>query len=192
MPFPLAKSGYYLQPSSAEQPQTAFQCHPDKACQNVLPDTLSRLSVGSQTGIIGAHCTADACADAVRIFEAIFKEVVPGCSPGYASENCAECGNTNTTKYFRQGKLCQPCPSNMLSPWTLLFLAFFVFVAILVFVSYFAGKVVTKAQALNQLTTPLIILVTFGQTLSVVVDIDLKWPSFLMEIFSWFSFLSLK
>ena len=80
----------------------------------------------------------------------------------------------------------------MLSPWTLLFLAFFVFVAILVFVSYFAGKVVTKAQALNQLTTPLIILVTFGQTLSVVVDIDLKWPSFLMEIFSWFSFLSLK
>ena len=53
-------------------------------------------------------------------------------------------------------------------------------------------QVVTKAQVLNQLTTPLIIFVTFGQTLSVVVDIDLKWPSFLLEIFSWFSFLTLK
>jgi hypothetical protein len=126
------------------------------------------------------------------MFEDIFREAAPGCSTGYAGDYCAECGNTNTTKYFRKGKLCQPCPSNVLSPWALLFLAFFAFVATLVFVSYFAGKVVTKVQVLNQLTTPLIILVTIGQTLSVVVDIDLKWPSFLLEIFSWFSFLTLK
>ena len=80
----------------------------------------------------------------------------------------------------------------MLSPWTLLGLAFTAFVGGLVFITYFAGKVVTKVQVLNQLTTPLIILVTFGQTLSVVVDIDLKWPSFLLEIFAWFDWVNFK
>ncbi|MDA8539107.1 hypothetical protein N9K47_00010 [bacterium] len=192
MPFPLPKSGFYLQPSSAEHPQTAFRCQPDKACQNVLPNTLLSTLDSGQTGIVGALCTADICGDAVQVFYDIFEATAPGCSIGYAGDDCAQCMSTSTAKYFRNGKLCQPCPSNVLSPWTLLALGFFLFVAFLVFVSYFAGKVVTKAQVLNQLTTPLIILVTFGQTLSVVVDIDLKWPSFLLEIFSWFSFLTLK
>jgi hypothetical protein len=140
----------------------------------------------------GIDVVSEWCDEARSIFEAIFDESPPGCSTGYAGDDCAECQSIEAAKFFRKGSLCQPCPSNVLGPLTLLVLAFLTFVGALVFVSYFAGKIVTKAQVLNQLTTPLIILVTFGQTLSVVVDIDLKWPSFLLEIFSWFSFLSLK
>jgi hypothetical protein len=143
--------------------------------------------------VIGAVCDEleelPQCKAAAELFRQIFNESAPGCSTGYDGKDCAECTDR---VYYRKGKVCYKCPSNVLGAVTLLILVFSAFVAILVFVTYFAGKVVTKVQVLSQLTTPLIILVTFGQTLSVVVDIDLKWPSFLLEIFSWFSFLTFR
>ena len=120
------------------------------------------------------------------VFEHSTDALPPSCAGGYDKEKCAKCAKL----YYRKDHVCEPCPTGAPGFWLLLFLAFSSIVAMLVCISYFAGKMVVRWHVFNQLTTPFIILVTFVQTLSVVIDMDLRWPAFLLEIFRWFNFLT--
>jgi hypothetical protein len=84
-----------------------------------------------------------------------------------------------------------PCPATGFTFWQLLAIALLIFL-IAVVASAYLGHLFTNTEIANQLVTPLIILVGFLQTLSVVIQMNMSWPSILVDIFTWFSIFSIK
>jgi|EP01046_Picozoa_sp_COSAG06_P038749 hypothetical protein len=191
MAFPLAQMGYYLEISDdwerqAEDGPRAIECtSPEEACQ-VTVTIPGRPSIPS-----GATNWHELSTEKRPPFHASEPFEPPGCRRGYARKACAVCSTDSGDKHYRRDSICLPCPATGFTFWQLLAAALFVFLIVIV-ASTYLGDIFATTEIANQLVTPLIILVGFLQTLSVVIQMNLRWPSILLDLFSWFSIFSFK
>ena len=202
MAFPVAAAGYVVNVDEMDQyacigssqPNCARPkvCHPDRACQQIPPwGVLSGATVSQKFGSMES--------DYYRVGSADLSGPqlgdIPGCSTGYDSKKmCDKCVSEDSpefsgTKYYRDTGTCEECPEG-LTFQQMVFAFFVVVVASLVVVSAGAERMMGQTQIISQLATPFIILMTFFQTLSVVIDLDLKWPPILLDWIAFFSFLN--
>jgi hypothetical protein len=198
MTFPLAQLGHYLEidddwVQQAEDGPKAIECtSPEEACQvTITVPGKSPIPSGAtnwrqfpaERRPLGLSFYQPA--DPPQPFDP------PGCKRGYARMACAVCATDSGDKHYRQGNSCLPCPATGFTFWQLLAIALLIFL-IAVVASAYLGHLFTNTEIANQLVTPLIILVGFLQTLSVVIQMNMSWPSILVDIFTWFSIFSIK
>jgi hypothetical protein len=199
MRLPLAELGFYLNivenwNEDVENPPKAIECtSPEEACQVTInipgrPPIPSGATNWQDFSVkpegLSFH-TGDQPDDPGQRFDP------PGCKRGYARTGCAVCSTKAGDKHYRQGKSCLPCPVTGFTFWQLLAAVLLAFLLAAVAFAYL-GHWFSDAQVANQLVTPLIILVGFLQTLSVVIEMNMRWPSVLVDLFTWFSIFSIK
>jgi hypothetical protein len=106
------------------------------------------------------------------------------CKGGYVGKRCAACQSTEP-KYYRSDGLCEKCDSIIPLP-ALIVLA----VIVLVGVAMLADTFLSKAQNAAELLAPALILTTFFQTLSLLVKVEIQWPSRLRALMTALSILN--
>jgi len=106
------------------------------------------------------------------------------CETGYSGSRCSACQSTEP-KYYRSDGQCEICDSIIPMP-VLIILAIIAFVALALFADSFLSKVQNTAE----LIAPALILMTFFQTLSLLVKVEVTWPPRLRELMSYASFMN--
>jgi len=107
---------------------------------------------------------------------------IGGCLEGYEEVRCARC----KLKYFRSGDQCLQCPGS----WPLGLIAVMVLILLLI-LGLVADYMFDKVSRLSERVAPLLILLTFFQTVSLLLDVPLKWPPALVDFITALSFVNL-
>jgi surface protein len=105
------------------------------------------------------------------------------CAPGYGGSRCAQCSTTEP-KYYRRDGVCEKCDT-ILPLWLLVILAVVVFVT----TALFADRFLSKVRNVSVLLAPLMILLTFFQTMALLLKVSLKWPPQLRALLRALSFM---
>ena len=111
------------------------------------------------------------------------------CLEGYTGPKCSMCVRVDRTKdcddeattllekgFYRFDQRCEPCPCSWFGFTEMVVLAMFMFVGVLAAVDRIHATS-AAADYLSAKTAPLVIMLTFGQTLGLLLDIDsIPWP----------------
>lgn len=104
------------------------------------------------------------------------------CRDTYWRDRCASCKR----KHYRLEGECFPCEESM--PIWYLISAFIVgFIAAALAIDRF----LTNVKNVSQLLAPALILLTFFQTLAILLQVSLSWPPQLRQLMTYFSFINL-
>jgi hypothetical protein len=195
--FPSAKVGYFAQPSVNQANQTATNvvaCIPHPyACLGTCSDEVAEfnLKLSSFSGAdddtdtslasCGAGIDQESCTDGYE---------GPRCSTCTAFDPDATCSDETVNGYYRLESRCEPCPC------TLSFLNFPILtatvfgggVALLFFLDMFAGGRFSEHSSI--ISAPLMVAISFCQTIAVFLDVDIPWPSLLRSLMLTFSTLN--
>jgi hypothetical protein len=121
------------------------------------------------------------------------------CSTGYTGLRCAscvaydstrgdeECVDANPNGYYRLNDLCEPCPCSWLTPTILILIAGLILVIVMVAVDY----ILRDTDHASAIFAPVMICVSFFQTLGLLLDLDIEWPPQLRELLSAFNALNI-
>jgi hypothetical protein len=113
----------------------------------------------------------------------------PRCSACTAFDPKIECSDTITNGFYRLERRCEPCPCTLITLQVMLAGAFVAALAVM-----FALDIATTGSAFAEhastLSAPLLILVSFCQTIAVFLDTGIPWPPSLRKLMLAFSFLN--
>ena len=120
------------------------------------------------------------------------------CTEGYEGERCSQCTKYNEdidpcpdapNGYYRLETRCEPCPCTWVQFHHMIVAVFFgALVSLFVLDHYMSGS--QASEHASALAAPLLILVSFCQTIAVFVDTEIPWPATLRRIMVAFSFLN--
>jgi len=123
------------------------------------------------------------------------------CSIEYQGDRCSECTpfdpdlpdcDTSATDvppngYYRLDQVCVPCTCSWFTFERICMIAFVVTLVIMVVVDHFLKEV----DHMSTIFAPLMIAVTFFQTLGLLLDLDVSWPPALRRWMSTFNVLNI-
>ena len=109
---------------------------------------------------------------------------VSACNAGYGGERCSRCldrsevlEGMDMNGYFREDSYCVPCGTVVpFAVFAVLFIIVFVAVALL------ADTLLSRVADVSALMAPFLVLVTFFQTLGLLLKFSLDWPKELKEL----------
>jgi hypothetical protein len=87
--------------------------------------------------------------------------------------------------YYRRDGRCMPCPCDGIQLWQSLLLVALVIVVLLLLLE----KVLRNVEHISTVVAPISIALTFGQTLGLLLDLEVPWPQELKDILSWFNMI---
>ncbi len=121
------------------------------------------------------------------------------CKEGHEGDRCAACVPYNkhascsdddpvvVNGYYRLDGRCKPCPCGGLKLWQSLSLAVLVMVLLLLVLE----RIMRNVRHVSTIIAPMSIVVTFAQTLALLLELDVPWPDQLKELLSTFNILNL-
>ena len=118
------------------------------------------------------------------------------CTIGYEGSRCSlctpfnaeiKCSDTITNGFYRLESRCEPCPCTWIT-FNVMIVALFLGALGLMFALDLLGS--EFADHASTLAAPLLILVSFAQTIAVFLDTGIPWPDSLRKLMLVFSFLN--
>jgi hypothetical protein len=121
------------------------------------------------------------------------------CANGYQGDRCSECapfdesrGECSTADvmpngYYRLDQICEPCECSWLTPKVIAMITF----AVLLVMMVFADHMLKEIDHMSTVFAPIMIVVTFFQTLGLLLDLNVAWPPDLRRWMSQFNMLNL-
>ena len=117
------------------------------------------------------------------------------CATGYAGPRCAKCkrdeagpcSDSESNMYYRLNKYCEPCPCEPLSLTTIVIIVSVLAAIVMIILD----KLLEGEEYLSAIFAPMMILVTFYQTLALLVDLPAHWPPLLKYVLESLQFLNL-
>jgi hypothetical protein len=106
------------------------------------------------------------------------------CSRGYEGNRCSECEKYDPTKggcsatdtepngYYRLDQFCEPCECSWFTPTKIALIASILLVIVMVT----ADHLMKEVDHMSTVFAPIMIAVTFFQTLALLLDLDVAWP----------------
>ena len=120
------------------------------------------------------------------------------CAPGYEGNRCSvctpfgearsgDCSDSDAPNgYYRLDKICEPCTCTWFTPTKLGMIAF-----VLILITMVIGDHLLKeVDHMSTVFAPIMIAVTFFQTLGLLLDLDVTWPPALRRWMSMFNLLN--
>lgn len=174
--FPHAGPGYFLslEPTLGldESPfavEMVDQCVPFEACLGSCPDEVL-LDVEAPDYSLCSGATGNA-----------------SCSDGYTGDRCSACVALDAARdctpdhlngFYRLDGRCEPCPCSWIT-----FTHVIIVVVIVLLLGLAAFDCVSKRVShISTVVAPLMIVITFCQTIAVLLDLDVTWPDELREL----------
>lgn len=118
------------------------------------------------------------------------------CSPGYTGDRCStciaydsqvKCAETNLPNgFYRMSLECLPCPCSWFTPGRILAIAFVIMVLLMAVLDH----ILKGIGHVSTIFAPAAIVVTFVQTLALLLDLDTPWPPALKAWMQAFSILN--
>jgi len=106
------------------------------------------------------------------------------CSKGYDGDRCTSCAN----RFYKLNGLCEPCPVVIFPVWGWALVTFGVLLGGAIGVEWIWSNTSLKkisASDMGMITAPIMVLLAFLQTISIVLDIPrIKFPPELRELLS--------
>jgi len=130
----------------------------------------------------GQPKTLTACTPPVACVGGSFGQ--ENCREGYTGRRCSACQSTEP-KYFRSDGGCKECADVIPLP-VLVTIAVILFICVALFADSFLSKVANTAE----LIAPMLILMSFYQTLSLLIKVEIAWPARLREVMNMMSFMN--
>eukprot|EP00164_Ancoracysta_twista_P003002 GFYU01004001.1.p1 GENE.GFYU01004001.1~~GFYU01004001.1.p1 ORF type:complete len:1730 (+),score=134.85 GFYU01004001.1:697-5190(+) len=109
------------------------------------------------------------------------------CGEGYTGFGCGKCAD----RWYKLHRKCEKCPDN--SGWTIA-VAVVSLVAFLGLLAYFSSgreALSSVGVAMSRFFDAISISLTFLQINALFATFNIEWPSYLVDLFGWISFLSL-
>jgi hypothetical protein len=187
MHFPMAAAGFYadlyVSSTTGMNMTKIVECLPWQACLGTCSDEARDQLVDDYDASLTQE-TRESCVGSVGS---------DACTPGYEGIRCSLCIQYNSDAedctededevlrpngYYRMNQRCEPCPCTVFSFKVMVILA--VLVLFLVYYSLDQLSAVLSEHA-SVMVGPAIILLTFAQTVSLSLDIDIPWPPLLRQ-----------
>jgi len=119
------------------------------------------------------------------------------CAPGYTGDRCAKCKKDKSAPcsdddplganvYYRLNSKCEPCPCN---PWSLTTVAI-VLIIIAAVLMVALDRLFKGMEHLDAVFAPIMILVTYYQTLALLLELPTNWPPILQTALESLQFLN--
>ena len=167
---PSAAPGYFLNPAKLTQlifdvvfdVSMIEECTPFVACAGACP----------AAALEQAPPAYDQCPGGVG---------EQSCSAGYTGDRCSacwefdpglQCTDTTPNGYYRLDGRCEPCPCGGVSMSVILGLCA---VGLLVFM-FLMDFVMQKVKHISTIVAPFMIILTFCQTVALLLDLEVTWP----------------
>ena len=108
------------------------------------------------------------------------------CTPFDTALDCNEL-DPQINGYYRLESRCEPCPCTWFIFPYMLATAFGIALGLMFLLDMVDPS---YAEHASTLVAPLLILISFCQTIAVFLDTDIPWPAFLRKLMLFFSFLN--
>ena len=188
--FPLAAAGFYadVYVSSATNMNATklVVCLPWQACLGSCPESV-QVAVLNDIEAVNTFVGKDDCLGSLG---------VEACSPGYTGIRCSLCeafdderdgceeveGMLVPNGFYRMNQRCEPCPCTVMTFEVIVVMAILALFAVFFILDSFSAE---SSEHASVMVGPGIILLTFCQTVSLSLDIDIPWPPFLRQCIQW-------
>jgi hypothetical protein len=210
--FVAADDESYLQLSQAELRERYHECVPFEACVGTCLQTTLHVPLDDQqpvyiecpggmdqeicsAGYTGERCAAcqefddTATDDCIEVMHHPLSGVKYDCAAD--NDDCvnirvpSQTGEPNG--YYRLNEKCEPCPCTFWNARRIASACFVIAVLTLFVMDHVLGSV----KHMSTVVAPLLIIVTFFQTVGLLLSLDVPWPKNLRWLFSWFTFFNL-
>jgi hypothetical protein len=104
---------------------------------------------------------------------------VTGCAKGYGARRCSACVHG----FYRKDGFCVECPDDALPFSVIVFLV----VLLVLLAALVVDVILAKVQHVHDLVAPVVIVVTFFQTIALLMGMDLKYPEMLQRWIRFFN-----
>lgn len=193
MVFPQAAAGYFVServPAYAEMEhdellQQYYKCTPFEAC-------------------VGACTAAQLTSDTPDYAACDGASGEDSCAPGYTGDRCSQCAPYDPRRpcsteesvlnrpelangWYRLDQECKPCTCTWFTPMNIMLVAFVMLLIIMVAVDHWLKDV----DHMSTIFAPIMIVITFFQTLGLLLDLDVAWPPSLRKWMSNFNILNI-